>query len=225
MKITKLHRWQGNIYQAKEIQKRLALKVLRDGEVVSPKYIAGVDIAITRTSRIANAAVVVVSYPGLQPVEVETMQGELEMPYIPGLLSFRESPLIMAACSKLKIVPDLMIVDGQGIAHPRKLGIASHIGLMLNLVTIGCAKSRLYGHCMTLSEEAGSYAEIVDNDEIIGATLRTKRGVKPLYISIGHKINLKNAIYWVMQCCREYRLPEPIRLAHVAAGKKLEYKN
>ncbi len=221
MKITKLHCWQGNISKLKEIQKQLALKVLRDGEVISPKYIAGVDIALIRASSIANAAVVVVNFPGLQPVEIKTTQGELEMPYIPGFLSFRESPLILAAYSQLKTTPDLIIVDGQGIAHPRKMGIASHIGLNLDTATIGCAKSRLYGRGIAPSEEVGSYTTIVDNDEIIGAILRTKSGVKPLYVSIGHKINLINAIYWVMQCCRNYRLPEPTRLAHLAAGGKL----
>ena len=222
MKISELQVWQGDICKLKEIQIQLALKVLRDGEVISPRYIAGVDIATVRASRIANAAVVVVNYPGLQPVEIETIQGELEMPYIPGFLSFRESPLILAACSKLKITPDLIIVDGQGIAHPRKMGIASHIGLILEKATIGCAKSRLYGRCIIPSEEAGSYTKIVDNDEIIGAILRTKSAVKPLYVSIGHKINLINAIYWVMQCCHNYRLPEPTRLAHLAAGGKLK---
>ena len=221
MKITKMHDWQGDIYQAMEIQKQLALKVSRDGDIISPKYIAGVDVSNDRASRIAKAAVVVVSYPKLQLVEIKTTHGELGMPYIPGLLSFRESPLILKAYSKLKITPDLIIVDGQGIAHPRKMGIASHIGLILNMTTIGCAKSRLYGHCMKPSEEVGSYAEIVDNCEIIGAVLRTKKRVKPLYVSIGNKINLKNAVYWVMQCCCGYRLPEPTRLAHLAAGGKL----
>ncbi|UCE98525.1 MAG: deoxyribonuclease V [Dehalococcoidia bacterium] len=221
MKISELHVWQDDIHKLKEIQKQLALKVFRGGEVISPKHIAGVDIAIVHESKIANAAVVVVSYPGLQPVEIETIQGELEMPYIPGFLSFRESPLILTVCSKLKTTPDLMIVDGQGIAHPRKMGIASHIGLILDKPTIGCAKSRLYGHCSTPGEEVGSYTKIVDNNETIGATLRTKRGVKPLYVSVGHKINLKNAIFWVLQCCRNYRLPEPTRLAHLAAVGKL----
>jgi deoxyribonuclease V len=149
-------------------------------------------------------------------------QGRLELPYIPGLLSFRESPLVLAACRKITISPDLIMVDGQGIAHPRRLGIASHLGLLLGKTTIGCAKSRLYGSHLMPAEESGSYTELVDKGEVIGAALRTKNGVKPLFISTGHKISLENAVYWVMRCCRGYRLPEPTRLAHLAAGGNLK---
>lgn len=222
MKTKTLHNWKINVEQAKEIQRQLALKILRSGEVVSPKYIAGVDIASGKAGGTARAAVVVLSYPGLQLVELEVAQGKLELPYIPGLLSFRESPLILAALSKIKISPDIIMVDGQGIAHPRRLGIASHLGLLLDTPTIGCAKSRLCGSSIMPGDEPGSYEEITDNGEIIGATLRTKTGVKPLYISTGHKINLENAVYWIMKCCRGYRLPEPTRLAHLAAGGNLK---
>ncbi len=221
MKAKTLHNWKLGVGQAKGIQKQLALKVSRSDEIVSPKYIAGVDIAAGKAGGIACAAVVVLSYPGLQLVELEVAQGRLELPYIPGLLSFRESPLILAACRKIKTSPDLIMVDGQGIAHPRRLGIASHLGLLLDKTTIGCAKSRLCGSNLMPGDEPGSYEEITDNGEIIGATLRTKTGVKPLYISTGHKINLENAVYWIMRCCRGYRLPEPTRLAHLAAGGKL----
>lgn len=222
MKTKTLHNWKINVEQAKEIQRQLALKILRSGEVVSPKYIAGVDIASGKAGGTARAAVVVLSYPGLQLVELEVAQGKLELPYIPGLLSFRESPLILAALSKIKISPDIIMVDGQGIAHPRRLGIASHLGLLLDTPTIGCAKSRLCGSSIMPGDEPGSYEKITDNGEIIGATLRTKTGVKPLYISTGHKINLENAVYWIMKCCRGYRLPEPTRLAHLAAGGNLK---
>jgi deoxyribonuclease V len=125
------------------------------------------------------------------------------------------------ACQELNLVPDLILVDGQGIAHPRRLGLASHLGLFLNIPTIGCAKSLLCGQHEVPGEELGSYAEITDGGEVIGAALRTKPGVKPVYVSIGHKLNLESVIYWVLKCCQGYRLPEPSRLAHLAAGGNL----
>ncbi len=221
MKIKTLHDWKLNVSQAKDIQKQLAPEVLRTGEVATLQYIAGVDIAAGRASSIAQAAVVVLDYPDLKPVEIEVAQGILELPYIPGLLSFREAPLVLAAFRKIKLSPDIVMVDGQGIAHPRRLGIASHLGLLLDNVTVGCAKSRLCGSYITPAKEKGSYTDITDDGEIIGAALRTNTGIKPLFISTGHKISLENAVYWVMQCCRGYRLPEPTRLAHMAAGGKL----
>ena len=128
---------------------------------------------------------------------------------------------MLATFEKIKIIPDLIMVDGQGIAHPRRMGIASHLGLILGIPTIGCAKSRLCGEHEMPGLEAGSYAELLDNGEVIGAVLRAKAGVKPLYISIGHMIDLPSAINWVTACCRGYRLPEPTRLAHQAAGGNL----
>lgn len=163
----------------------------------------------------------VLSYPELEIVETQTVEDSIDFPYVPGLLSFREAPLTLAACEKLSVTPDLVLVDGQGIAHPRRLGLASHLGLFLDTPTIGCAKSRLCGSHQTPGHEPGSYAELVDGDETIGAALRTKLGTKPIYVSIGHKVDLEAAIYWVTECCRGYRLPEPTRLAHLAAGGNL----
>ena len=222
MKDKSLHDWQLGVAQARGIQRRLSKQVLRAGEVIAPGFIAGVDIAAGKADEMAQAAVVVLSYPELRLVEVELVKGRLELPYIPGLLSFREAPLILAACRKILHTPDIMMVDGQGVAHPRRLGIASHLGLLLDVPTIGCAKSRLCGSHDIPAEEAGSYTEVVDKGEIIGAALRTKTGVKPLYISTGHRISLENAIHWVLQCCSGYRLPEPARLAHLAAGGNLK---
>jgi deoxyribonuclease V len=162
--------------------------------------------------------VVVVSYPEFKIAETEIVEGELNFPYVPGLLSFRESPLILSACERLTVTPDLFLVDGQGIAHPRRMGFASHLGLFLNIPTIGCAKSLLCGTHEMPGIEPGSYAEIIDKGEVIGAALRTKRGMNPIYVSIGHKINLQGAIHWALECCRGYRIPEPTRLAHLAAG-------
>jgi len=166
--------------------------------------------------------VVVLSYPEMKVAAVGMAEGELGLPYIPGLLSFRECPLILAAFEKLSCTPDLVMVDGQGIAHPRRMGLACHLGLFLDVATIGCAKSRLCGSHRPPGEESGSYAGLMDKDETIGVALRTKTGVKPVYVSTGHKISLENAVYWVLKCCRGYRLPEPTRLAHLAAGGNLD---
>ena len=210
-----------NVAQAVELQRWMADRFLKDGEVILPRFIAGVDISVGKACGIARGAVVVLSYPELVVVETTVVEGTLNFPYVPGLLSFREAPLAIEACERLSLVPDLFLIDGQGIAHPRRFGLASHLGLFLDKPTIGCAKSLLCGRCEEPSAEAGSYAEIVEKGETIGAALRTKPGAKPVYVSIGYKINLTAALYWVMQCCRGYRIPEPLRLAHLAAGNNL----
>ena len=222
MTVESLHSWQVSTAQALEIQQRLAARVSKRNEVTTPRFIAGVDISVGKGEGMATGAVVVLQYPELSVVETKVAQGRLDFPYIPGLLSFRESPLTLVACQKLSITPDLILVDGQGIAHPRRLGLASHLGLLLNTPTIGCAKSLLCGSHEAPSIEPGSYTEVADRGEIIGAALRTKHRVKPVYVSIGHKIDLNTAIQWVMNCCHGYRLPEPTRLAHLAAGGNLE---
>jgi len=204
------------------MQRTLASRVSTKAALSAPHFIAGVDIATGKAQEMSTGAVVVLSYPELRLVETKVIQDKLGFPYIPGLLSFREAPLMLAACEQLTIIPDLILVDGQGIAHPRRLGLASHLGLFLNTPTIGCAKSRLCGTHQTPGVEPGSYAEMEDSGETVGVALRTKLGVKPIYISIGHKIDLKTAIHWVLECCRGYRLPEPTRLAHLAAGGNLK---
>jgi len=218
MRVKKLHDWQVSIGEALALQRKLAGQVSRTGEVAAPHFIAGVDISVQKAQGLAIGAVVVLNYPELRLVETKVVNGELGFPYIPGLLSFRESPLTLAACEMLAVTPDLILVDGQGIAHPRRMGLASHLGLFLDTPTIGCAKSLLCGSHEMPGVEPGSYAEVVDRGEIIGAALRTRLRVKPIYVSIGHKVDLQTAIYWVMKCCRGYRLPEPTRLAHLAAG-------
>jgi len=221
VKVERLHSWQVSTARALDLQRRLAAQVSRSGEVTTPRFIAGVDISVSNTQGMATGAVVVLHYPELRLVETKIAQGRLDFPYIPGLLSFRESPLTLAACEKLSITPDLILVDGQGIAHPRRLGLASHLGLLLNTPTVGCAKSLLRGEHEAPGVEPGSSAEIVDKGETVGVALRTKLGIKPIYVSIGHKVDLQTAIYWVMKCCRGYRIPEPTRLAHLAAGGNL----
>ena len=222
MKVKELHDWHVSVAQAFDIQLELAGRVSRINEVKTPRFIAGVDISVSKERGIATGAVVVLNYPELELVETKVVSGEVGFPYVPGLLSFRESPLILSACEKLSLSPDLILVDGQGIAHPRRLGLASHLGLLLNTPTIGCAKSRLCGSHEVLGAEPGSYAELVDGGEVIGAALRTRLRVTPVYVSIGHKVDLTAAIYWLLECCRGYRLPEPTRLAHLAAGGNLK---
>lgn len=220
MKGRNLHSWQVNVTEAKEIQRSLAAQVVRDSDLEAPQLVAGVDISGEDSRGLARGAVVVLRFPELEIVEQGVATLRLSFPYVPGLLSFREVPLILAACEGLSVTPDLFIADAQGIAHPRRLGLASHLGLILDVPTIGCAKSILCGQYDDLGEEPGDYAPLLDGDEVIGAALRTKRGVNPVYVSIGHRVDLEAAIQWVMACSRGYRLPEPTRLAHLAASGK-----
>ncbi len=164
---------------------------------------------------------VVLSYPALEMVEQSLAQRAVTMPYVPGLLAFREAPAILDACEKLVVEPDLFIFDGQGVAHPRRMGIASHGGVSLNKPSIGCAKSRLCGTHHEPGPEAGSYASLRDGGEVIGAVLRTRRKVSAIYVSVGHRTDLETAIAYVLGCCKGYRLPEPTRRAHLAAAGKL----
>jgi deoxyribonuclease V len=173
----------------------------------------------------ARAAIVVLHYPDLMPIEGVTAEVPIVFPYIPGLLAFREGPAVLAAWQQLETKPDLLMFDGQGIAHPRGIGIASHMGLWLDRPTIGVAKSRLYGHHDELGPKRADGAELWDeheHDRIIGMVLRTRTDVSPVYISPGHLIDMQHSIQFVLECCTRYRLPEPTRWAHnVASGEKL----
>jgi deoxyribonuclease V len=216
------HNWNLGIAEARNLQTELSARVIRSGTVLNPRFIAGIDVSVSRFSKLGRASVVILDNPSMVPVEACHAEGTLLFPYIPGYLSFRETPLIMEAWQKLSIRPDLLIVDGQGIAHPRRFGVATHLGLLLDIPTIGCAKSRLIGQSSYLPEEAGTHSLLTDKGEIIGAAVRTRKSVKPLYISIGHKIDLESAIYWVLNSCHGFRLPEPTRLAHLAANGSLD---
>ncbi len=218
MEIVPLHPWNLTPAQARELQTRLATRIQLTGTVRNPSSIAGIDVSVSRSSRKGRAAITVLDYSSLKLIDNAIYEGEISFPYIPGLLSFREAPLIIEAWKKLNVRPDVIMMDGQGIAHPRRCGIASHLGLMLDVPTIGCAKSRLIGIAADPAKKAGGITPLVDGDEIIGAVVRTKDGVKPLYISIGHKIAIEHCIEIVLNCCRGYRLPEPVRMAHMAAG-------
>lgn len=221
MRALTLHSWQVDPAEAVEIQRRLAALVSRQTDLNKVDLVAGVDVSTGGQPGIARAAVVVLHYPELTVKEHTVAERPLTFPYVPGLLSFREAPAIVEACERATSTPDLIVVDGQGIAHPRRFGIASHVGLLLDVPTIGCAKSILVGRHTDLPDEQGTWRELVDGEEVVGAAVRTKKGVKPVYVSIGHKIDLPTAVRWVLNCCRNYRLPEPTRMAHLAAAGRL----
>lgn len=213
------HKWDLSPEEAIELQKELAKLVRRENELPpKPRLIAGVDISRPDERGVARGAIVVIRYPDFSVEEVSVAEREVEFPYIPGLLSFRETPLLLAAAEKLSSTPDLVLVDGQGIAHPRRFGIASHLGVLWDIPTVGCAKSPLCGRYELPGPEPGDHTELVDGGEVIGAVLRTKRGTNPVFVSVGHKIDLPSAVKWVLRCCRGFRIPEPIRLAHLVAG-------
>jgi deoxyribonuclease V len=214
------HAWNLTPAAARALQQALAASVVARGDVRDVRLIAGVDCSAgPRGANAGRAAVVVLRWPELTPVEQATVAGPLPFPYVPGLLSFREIPLVLPAFARLRSRPDLVLVDGQGIAHPRRLGIAAHLGVLLDLPTIGCAKSRLVGEpAAELAAEAGASVPLRDRDEEVGRLVRTRSGVKPLYISPGHRIGIAQAAAWVLRLTRGYRLPEPTRLAHQAAA-------
>jgi deoxyribonuclease V len=215
--INNLHSFDLSPSEAIELQKTLASKVVAEGGRDDVSLIAGVDVSINRIEKRGRAAVVVVRFPTLEVVAESIHEGPVNMPYIPGLLSFRELPLILPALEQLELTPDLFIVDGQGIAHPRHLGIAAHLGLFIEKPTIGCAKSRLCGDHSPIGNAAGDCAELTHDGQIVGRVARTKKGCRPVYISPGHLVDLEMAVAWVLKLCGAYRLPKPIREAHCAA--------
>lgn len=216
MKIVSPHRWDVSPSEAMKIQQELRSRVSTETAFSQINTVAGVDVSFK--GDVAKAAIVVLSYPGLTPVDYNLAELPVEFPYIPGLLAFREAPAVLAALEKLKTEPDLFVFDAQGLAHPRRMGLATHLGVIIDRPSIGCAKSRLCGSHHEPGPERGSYTYLYDGDEIIGAVVRTQTGVSPLYVSIGHKVDLPLAIEYVLNCCTNYRLPETTRYAHRAAG-------
>ena len=214
MKIRKLHKWDLSYSHATALQRRLAGKVMFTPVRKQPKLIAGLDCAFAKDGKRIVAAVVVVKLPDLEVVDTRIAVRKVTFPYIPGLLSFRESPACIASVEKLRSSPDVFIIDGQGIAHPRRLGIAAHLGLFFDRPTIGCAKSRLIGSFTEPPLQKGSFSLLKDHEEVIGAVLRTRSNVKPLFVSVGHKCTLEDAIQIILACTTRFRLPEPARLAH-----------
>ncbi len=209
-----LHSWHLSYSQATQLQTKLAEKVQFKSLQGQPELIAGLDCALSKDGQRIIAAAVVLRTATFETVETTHAIQKLSFPYIPGLLSFREAPVCIAAVEKLKLEPDVFIIDGQGIAHPRRLGLASHLGLFFDKPTIGCAKSRLTGQFEEPPPKKGTYSLLKDKDEVIGAVVRTRTNVEPVFVSVGNKCRLEDAIEVTLSCVTKYRLPEPTRIAH-----------
>ncbi len=214
------HRWGVTPGEAIGIQQRLrSCVVLEDRLPGRVGTVAGVDVGFKVGGRLTRAAVAVLAFPSLKRVEWAVAEVETRFPYVPGLLSFREIPAVLEALKRLPKLPGLLLCDGQGIAHPRRFGIASHLGVLLDHPTIGVAKRRLVGSHGPVPEGKGEWVPLRDGDEIIGAVLRTREGVKPIYVSPGHRVCLETAVSWVMACVTRYKLPETTRRAHRLASE------
>jgi deoxyribonuclease V len=219
MKLPPLSDWNVTPQQAIQVQRELAARVVVKDQLGDVRLVAGVDVGFEgEDNQTARAAVVVLKFPELVPVDYSVARLPVTFPYIPGLLAFREIPVILRALEKLKTEPDVFIVDGHGRAHPRRLGIASHLGLAIDRPTIGCAKSILCGQAVEPKNEVGAWSPLIDKGEQIGAVLRMRKNVAPIYISIGHRVSLERAIDLVLKCGKGYRLPETTRFAHRVAG-------
>ncbi|MEH2171410.1 deoxyribonuclease V [Nostoc sp.] len=221
MKFYRDRAWPSTLEEAIVIQETLQNQVITEDRLQEPiQYVAGVDMGFEADGTISRAAVAVLSFPDLQVIETSLAHRPTTFPYVPGFLSFREIPAVLDALEKIKTIPDIILCDGQGIAHPRRLGIASHLGLLIDMPTIGVAKSRLIGKHEELAETRGSTQPLIYNGETIGAVLRSRTGVKPLYISSGHRISLPTAIDYVLRCTPKYRLPETTRVADKLASDR-----
>jgi deoxyribonuclease V len=205
---------------AMALQEELRARVVRVDRLGEVGTVAGVDVGFAENGRKTRAAVVVLGFPHLEPVTQTVATVPTSFPYIPGLLSFREIPAVLAALERLPRLPDLILCDGQGYAHPRRFGLACHLGVMLDLPCIGVAKSCLVGKYREPSLAKGASSPLIDDGEVIGAVVRTRRSVKPVFVSIGHRISLESAIAYVQQCVTRYRLPEPTRLADRIASAR-----
>lgn len=213
-----LHPWDVSPGEAVQLQHELAAQIITDQPLAldSFRLVAGVDVSVKEET--SRAAVVVLSFPDLQVVEAAHAIRPTTFPYIPGLLSFREGAVIIEAMRQLKSTPEVFVFDGQGIAHPRRIGIASHIGLFVDTPTVGCAKTLLTGKFDPLPDEKGSWVPLTRYKEVIGAVVRTKDKVKPVYVSVGNRATLETSIDLVLRCTTRYRLPETTRAAHISAG-------
>lgn len=214
-----LHRWDLSPREAVALQRVLASKVRTDLTVKHVRQVGGVDVAYIRETGESIATVVVLRFPELSLIESATVRVATPFPYVPGLLSFREVPPILSALHKLKRDPDLLFVDGHGRAHPRRLGIASHLGLWTGRATIGIGKSRLCGSFSEPGRQRGASSDLIDRDEVIGTVLRSREGVKPIFVSVGFGLPLVDCVQWTQRVTPTYRLPEPIRMADRIAGQ------
>ena len=220
MKIHPLHTWALDREEALAVQKRLSTRIIQKNGIGQVRYLAGADLAFSRNPARAFATVLILDYPDLRVVEEQIVRQPVSFPYIPGLLAFREAPALLKAFEQLRHDPDLVIIDGQGLAHPRGFGIACHIGLWLNKPTIGCAKSHLFGDYRMPPSHRGAWTPVTGKrNQVIGAVLRTKDRTNPVHVSVGHRLDLETAVQWILACGRGYRIPEPTRQAHIFVGR------
>lgn len=217
-KLAYSHPWDVTTADAKRIQLELAQRVILEDRVTSPRYVAGVDVGFEDKGRITRAAIAVLNFPDLTLADTSLARCQTTFPYVPGYLSFRELPAVLLALDKLNIIPDLFLCDGQGVAHPRRFGIACHLGVLTDIPSIGVGKSRLTGSYQEPGQEKGEYSILSDKGERIGVVLRTRSGVKPLFVSPGHLVSHDSACQWVLKCTTRYRLPETTRHAHRLAS-------
>ena len=208
------------ILRAEQLQR--ASEVIRQDDflVDPPAFIAGADVGFEQEGAVTRAAIAILRYPSLELVEYQVARVATTMPYIPGFLSFRETPALLAAWEQLSQKPDLLFVDGHGISHPRRLGVASHFGLLVDVPTIGVAKKRLCGKFELLGDEPGALAPLQDKGEQLAWVLRSKARCNPLFVSTGHRVGLDSALMWVERCLKGYRLPEPTRWADAVASRR-----
>ncbi|MNW27244.1 Endonuclease V [compost metagenome] len=207
------HPWDVNEAQSIEIQQELAKKVIQADQLSEINYIAGVDVAYHKSSDQLVAAVVILEKDSLKCIETSVIEDTAQFEYIPGLFSFRELPPIIKAFEKIQHTPQLIVCDGQGVAHPRRCGLASHLGILFDVPTIGCGKTRLLGEYSEPDIWRGSAAPLIDNHEVIGNVLRTQDKVNPVFVSVGHRISLDTACQWILDLAPKYRLPETTRQA------------
>jgi deoxyribonuclease V len=210
--------WPTDVAAARAIQERLRDTVIREDRLGCIDFVAGIDVGFEDGGRTTRAAVVVLDFPGLETRDQSISRGPTRFPYVPGYLSFRELPEVLNALGQLDIRPDLLLCDAQGLAHPRRFGLACHLGVVSGLPSIGVAKSRLIGTHAELPPRKGQWVPLRDKGEIIGAALRTRDNVSPVYVSIGHRISLPTAIDYVLRCTPRFRLPETTRRAHRLAS-------
>ncbi|MEO6696674.1 MAG: deoxyribonuclease V [Gammaproteobacteria bacterium] len=218
MKTIKPDLWPKTAQEAVAIQNALRGQVVTEDQLGEVRLVGGVDVGFEKDNTVVRAAAVVLNFPGLELVDSALARASVTFPYVPGLLSFRELPAVLEALKLLKKMPDLILCDGQGIAHPRRIGIASHLGVLTDIPSIGVAKSLLVGKHEKLPLERGAWRPLMDRGEIIGAALRTRSNVAPVYVSPGHRVSIPTAIHSVLACTTQYRLPETTRHAHRLAS-------
>ncbi len=215
MKIRHLHPWDVDYHGAVAIQNRLRKQIVFENRLKKLELVAGADVSFNRKSSVLFGVVTVLHLPDFEEVDRAEAVLETRFPYIPGLLTFREAPVLLEAFKKIRIEPDVILFDGQGVAHPRRMGLAAHMGLLLDTPSVGCAKSRFVGEYAPAGASVGAYSELLFEGETIGVVLRTRENVKPVFVSVGHKVDLPAAIEVVLRTLSRFRLPEPTRRAHL----------